>query len=91
MEWKVESRETEQRRIFFILKNMFMSGGTTKKFKRLKPLKYNVDIETWQHSVYNNFIKSTYCTIYSREIQGKITWIVQAEDTNRQYLLEMNK
>ena len=91
MEWIVESRETELRKIFFLLKTMFMSGGTTKNFRRLKPVKIKIPLETWQHSVYNTFLNSTYCTIYSRDIQGKITWIVQAEDTSRQYMLEMKK
>ena len=91
MEWIVESRKSEQIKIFAELKRMFNAGGSTGRFKRLKPLKFRVDKKDWMPSAYNVFLKTNYFKLYTKKIDGNITWLAIARGSKRQYILEMKK
>jgi hypothetical protein len=89
MELIVDSKRTEQVKIFAQLKALYASSGTSRNFKRLKHVPFTLPIERWEESLFNQFHDTKYFKIYCRNIDGHLRWLAVANKTGRQYVMEM--
>lgn len=88
---EIDRKEIEQAKIFASLKEMYSLGGSSENFKRLLSLKYSLTIvPTWDDSVYNRFIDTTYFKLKSKRIKEKWVIIAIATLSSRQYRLVLN-